>query len=347
MNKKILVVGKFSADPNVYTYATSFYKTFEQLGYDTQYVDCTPQGPLQHTPLINKITGPLAVAHANNRVLQAVKKYNPSLVFILKGQYLTPQSIQAIKASGALVVNFYPDNPFVLWNGNSTEHILKSLPFFDCFLSWSPILKPTLLASGSPHICSFPFAYDENIYNDKQLLLGTNKPDKTVDVCFIGTWEPEREALLEKAILRLPSVSFGIWGNRWHEHTQSPHIKKFLMGNAIYKESMTSIYQRSKIILNILRAQNAHAHNMRTFEVPATKSFLLTERTQQQAELFFKENYSITCFTGIDELVEKINTYLHDTLARKLISERSFVAAQEYTLHKQLRHYINQCPALR
>jgi spore maturation protein CgeB len=119
------------------------------------------------------------------------------------------------------------------------------------------------------------------------------------------------------------------------------------MGNAIYKETMTSIYQRSKIILNFLRTQNAHAHNMRTFEVPATKSFLLTERTEQQAELFLKENYSIACFAGIDELVEKINTYLHDTLARELISERSFVAAQEYTLHKQLRNYIDQCPALR
>ncbi|MBM3893529.1 glycosyltransferase [Candidatus Dependentiae bacterium] len=346
MNKKILVVGKFSADPTIYTYATSFYKTFQQLNYDTTYVDCSPTSPLQQTPLINNIARPLAIARANKSVLHAVYAHSPSLVFILKGQHLTPRTIQAIKATGARVVNFYPDNPFALWNGNSTAYILQSLPLFNCFLSWSPVLTPALLAAGSPHVCAFPFAYDQSIYNDNNASLTPFSSD-VVDVCFIGTWEPEREKVLEQAIVRLPHASFGIWGNQWQEHAQSPHIKKYIKGNAVYEQTMTSIYKRSKIILNFLRAQNAHAHNMRTFEVPATKSFLLTEHTQQQAELFFKENYSIACFTGIDELVEKINTYLHDAPSRNRISERSFIAAQEYTLHTQLARYIDQCPALR
>ncbi len=356
MNKKVLIVGKFSTDPNIYTYASSFYKTFQLLGYETAQVDCSPVGPFQNTPVINKIALPLAIAGINKTILAAVKQHSPSLVFILKGQHITPRTIAAIKSAGARVVNFYPDNPYALWNGNSTESILKSLPLFDCFLSWSPILTPALLASGSPHVCSFPFAYDDTIYNDKQKphILSSSKDNaqrarenEQIDICFIGTWEPEREAFLEQAIMRLPNVTFGIWGNGWHEHATSSHIKKHLMGKAIYADAMIDIYKKSKIILNLLRAQNAHAHNMRTFEVPATKSFLLTERTDQQSKLFFQEDYSIACFEGIDELVEKINTYLHDTQARETMSERSFVAAQHYTLQKQLHHYLEECPALR
>ncbi len=379
MNKSVLVVGNFNPDPSIYTYARSFYKTFKQLGFPTNYVDCVPHVFLENVKIINKITTPLATAIANQQVVQAVKQHRPELVFIIKGQHLAPRTIQAIKATGARVVNFYPDSPFALWNNNSTAAVLQSLPLFDCFLSWSPILTPALLASGSKHVCSFPFAYDETIYHDhtplfhpfgapfdnlrvsgeakNSLLLSLSKDEaqrarkselrEQIDVCFIGTWEPAREAMLEVLITRLPNVSFAIWGNRWQEHAQSLLIKKWLKGNAVYAKQMVSIYKNTKIILNFLRDQNAGAHNMRTFEVPATKSFLLTERTDQQARVFFQENYSIACFSGIDELIEKINTYLHDSEARTIISERGFIAAQDYTLSKQLLNYVEHCPALR
>ena len=38
--KKILVVGYFSSDPNVYTYAISFYNTFQKLDYCVEKFNC-------------------------------------------------------------------------------------------------------------------------------------------------------------------------------------------------------------------------------------------------------------------------------------------------------------------
>ncbi len=344
MSKRILVVGNFNPDPTIYTYARSFFSTFEQLGFATAYVDCLPRSAGHQLPYLNKILQPVANVLANKRVIQAAAKHCPDVVFIIKGHNLLPSTIQAVKKTGPMVVNFYPDNPFALWNNNGTAAVLKSLPLFDCFLSWSPILTPCLLASGVKHVCPFPFAYDETIYNSTPPLQITTAP---IDVCFIGTWEPAREVFLAEVINRLPGVSFGIWGNLWQEHAQAPGVKKWLRGKAIYAHEMTSIYKNALIVLNFLRDQNSHAHNMRTFEVPATKSFLLTERTEQQAAIFFQENYSIACFSGIDELTEKIKTYLHDTDARIIMSERSFVAAQDYTLSKQLLNYMEHCPALR
>ena len=37
---KILLVSKFSNNPEVYTYASSFYKALQKLGYDVETFNC-------------------------------------------------------------------------------------------------------------------------------------------------------------------------------------------------------------------------------------------------------------------------------------------------------------------
>jgi spore maturation protein CgeB len=75
---------------------------------------------------------------------------------------------------------------------------------------------------------------------------------------------------------------------------------------------------------------------MRTIEVAACKSFLLTERTKDQAELLFKEGVSIECFEGIDELVSKINFYLSNHSVRATITQNGYEEAQKYSIENLL-----------
>jgi spore maturation protein CgeB len=347
MNKKVLVIGAFSSNPTVYTYASSFYKAFQNLGFDTTYINYRQPIAMATIVGINRITATFATMQAQKKILAAVKKHMPWLVFILKGECITPATIRAIKQTGARVVNFYPDNPFALWNNNSTELVLKSLPLFDCFLSWSQSLTPALLASGSRHICPFPFAFDSNIFHANYTFTPTELATYASDVCFVGTWEPKREQLLSHAIAHMPHVSFAIWGNDWKKNAVSPHIKKSLRGSAIYGKEMLLACQAAKISLNILRDQNAESHNMRSFEIPASNIFMLSERSSELTEKIFTEEHSIASFSGKDQLIKQINYYLEAPKKRKYIAQAAHKIVAAYALEKQLSDYLRTCPVLR
>ena len=79
---------------------------------------------------------------------------------------------------------------------------------------------------------------------------------------------------------------------------------------------------------------------MRTIEVPASKTFLLTERTKEQAEILFSEGRSIECFADIDELIRKINFYLTNDLQRNKIVDAGFEKVKEYEIQKQLEKFL-------
>lgn len=346
MNNKVLVVGAFSNDPAIYTYATSFYKTFQHLGFDTNYVNYRKPILLTTIPGINRITAAWAARSANNQIIASVKEHRPWLVFILKGESITPETLREIKKNCVRVVNFYPDNPFSLWNGNSTELILKSLPLYDCMLSWSDSLTPALLASGCNHVCNFPFAFDEEIFQTDYQPSSAELKAYASDVCFIGTWDPKREQLLNYAISKLPHLSFGIWGNHWQTKAQSSLVKKHIRGDAIYGQEMIIASHASKITLNIMRDQNSNAHNMRSFEIPAIKAFCLTEHTKQLTEVFFQEGFSIASFHNKEELVAQIEYYLKHDTKRILIANNAHKIAKNYTLKTQLSLYLKTCPTL-
>lgn len=342
MNKKIVIVGALSKDPSVYCYAQSFYTTLKTLGYSACLINYRPQAVFKNMPVFAHLSKYVATKLANLRILRIVRKMRPWLVLIIKGETLCPKTIRVIKSTGALVINAYPDNPFALWNGNSTASLLQSLPLFDCFLSWSEDIAKTLLLSGCRHVCLFPFAFDSTIFNNEYDLSQHELEDYTSDVCFIGTWEPKREHYLDYAIAKLPEVTFKIWGNHWHKNVTSKRVREKLQGNAIYGKEMILASRAATINLNFLRSQNAGAHNMRSLEIPAIQAFLLAEGPQKNSTLPLLSAF----FTGQEELVTQIQYYLDNKKERTSITKTAYSEAQKYALIKQLPQYLASCPAL-
>lgn len=339
--KKILLVGSFSQDPSIYTYAHSFQRALQGLEFDVQTFN-THTKPSRLNWLKN-----FSLNHLNARLLKTVRKTKPDLVFLLKAQHITPQALEKIKTFGCRLTNFYPDNPFTLWNGNSTPHVLNSFRLYDCFMSWSPILEPALQSAGCAHTCFFPFSYDHTIFESALAFKPDDYKPFASDVCFVGTWEPERQQWLASLIEKLPYINLAIWGNEWKENCHNPQLKKALRGPAIYQHDMIKAFRATKIVLNFIRQQNKSAHNMRTFEAPASGAFLLTERSHQQATEFFVGGESIECFGSHEELADKVELYLNNPFKRKAIAQAGMQIAQDFTLTKQLHRYLSTCPALK
>jgi hypothetical protein len=334
----VLLVGKFSLDPAVYTYPSSFIPALQE---------CSERVTLFNTdtadaPFIEKISSRFTPLHTlithqlfNKRLLNAVHAARPDIIFIIKGVRIGATMLRTIKRRypHCRIIHFYPDNPFCLWNGNSNAAVLAGLPFIDLFLIWSKQLIPIIRSAGCQRVNYFPFAYDETIYHPIQA-----PATYSYDAIFVGTWDTQREQLLTALVTSLPWLKLAIWGNRWHTHlpATSP-LHRFLQGSAIYKEELITAFAASKIVLNFIRPQNLEAHNMRTFEALATGCFLLTQKTAEQSQIPFIEDSNIACFSDADDLIKKIAFYVNQDSLRKAIALRGLELAEKFTLRAQIR----------
>jgi spore maturation protein CgeB len=341
MNKKIMLVGEYVQGAAVYSYE----RVLKALGYEVLSFDCKKRYfPFLSTwPRLNYIFSCINTVINNYRFRWAVGRNRPEFVFLAKGETISYKSLRFVKRFKIVLINFYPDNPFAVWNGNSNADVLRSLPLYDHFLIWSKMLVPALESAGAQQVHYFPFAYEAAIFPTEIEITQEQKNCFTSDVCFVGTWDPDRERWLTALCERLPEIDIAIWGNDWLEKLalHSP-VRKRVRGTALYGTEMIAIFRCAKIVLNFIRRQNMSSHNMRTFEVPASGAFLLTERTYEQAEFLFKENESIACFSSIDELVEKIRFFCSDEDARQKIATKSHEAVAAYQLHTRFEQFFNQ-----
>lgn len=340
MDYKVLVVGEFSPDPDVYTYATSFVRAFKKLGYETESFNTKASyipGVSKNYYLMNRFERFFSLNRMNHLLATLTKKNSFDLVFFMKPDVIKPATLHRIREHTGKMISFYPDNPFVVWNGNSNADVLAGLPVFDNYLMWSLGLIDPLYAAGAKQVTYFPFGFDAGYLGPRVETPSTH----TFDTCFMGTWEPDRAQWLEELVKRMPEIRLGVWGNLWDEHlsVDSP-VRAFLQGPAHYGKKMLEAFASSAIILNFIRQQNRGSHNMRTFEVPASGAFLLTERTYEQAEYLFTENESIACFSTPDELAEKIRYFLKNTEERKRIAHAGFERAQRYELTSLLKNVL-------
>lgn len=339
----ILVVGAIDNNPTIYTYASSFYTTFVRMGYQNTTFFNLRQSfiPLVGYASLMQLPGPLQQLnnHLLNKALIAyVRRNKPSLIFCIKAHTLFPETLIELKKYGnPLLIHFYPDNPFVCWNGNSNQRVLEALPLFDTFLIWSEMLMQPLLSAGCTNVQYFPFAFDAHLFNQAITITVADRALYQSDISFIGTWDQERAQWLEALAHRCPSRTIAIWGNMWLQKlsVRSP-LRQCYRGPAMYGSAMIKALRLSAVNLNFIRTQNATSHNMRTLEIPASKAFMLTQRTEEQARKLFTEGKNIVCFESLDELEEKVVRYLGRQEERAIITQLAWEHAQNYTLEDQL-----------
>lgn len=330
--RKIMLVGAFSKNKNIYTYTSSFERVLQGLGYIVEKFNYRKiYSPfLKLTPSINeKIT--------NYEFKKLALKFKPDLILIIKGETISPKTLIKIKNStNSLIVNFYPDNPFVFWNGNSNKNVILSFPYYDSMMTWSKILEPSLISAGAKKTYYFPFCYDDNLFKNDE----SQNYNYLYDAIFVGTWDIERQEWLEKLISKTNNLKLAIFGNEWRKHITNSPLIKFFKGEAVYERNMFKAFKESKIVLNFIRKQNYESHNMRTMEALASKSLLLTERTIEQSQILFKENEHLICFSNIEELISQINFYLDKDHERNKIATAGFNAVKQYSLQNRIPDLI-------
>ena len=328
-NKKILLVGQFSKNPDVYCYADSFLKSLKRLGHS---VDIFSYYPSFKVNMLSRSYAFFWRFSINIQLIISCLWYRPDTLFVLKGEPLFAKNVAWLKKIfGVKVIWFYPDSPFIFWNGNSNSQMLKVLPFVDLYLCWSKRLVDLLFHAGAPSVEYFPFGFDPDIFLKK--VVTDQEELQNIDVLFIGTWSKERESWLTMLVEKKPEIELIIIGTGWKERRHERYLlTSYIFGDALPVDQMVEYFSKAKIVLNFLRPQNFDSHNMRSLEVPATGNFLLAERSYEHSVSLFEEDKEIVCFSTVDELIEKIEYYISHDEKRLEIARNAHARAKNYSL---------------
>jgi glycosyltransferase involved in cell wall biosynthesis len=257
-----------------------------------------------------------------NEFIKLALESRPDLILVLKGWFFSPKTIVALRRQlpNTIFFCFNPDNPFNTWHsGSNNAWITNSIPFYDAYFIWGKFLLERIKQKGVACVEYLPFAFDpEQDYPvqpdaEERKRLGN-------DVVFYGSWDKEREFWLRELL----DFDLGIWGdNYWISRCKDRRLKKCYRGNAGQGEFLSKILASSKISINILRLQNKTSHNMRTFETPARRGFMLSE-SSQEARDFFKEGEEAAYFSSPAQLREKTRYYLDHDQERQAIAEAGY-----------------------
>ena len=254
-----------------------------------------------------------------NKLIKEIYFIKPDILFVIKGFYYSPGFIKKIKSikPSIKLLHFNPDNSFNTWHfGNSNKWIRSSIYLYDIHFTWGQFLIKKLSEYGAKKVYYLPFACDLKLHQPEEI----NKVNSEFygsDIAFIGTWDEEREWLLNQLL----EYDLKIWGDGWHKANKN--IQKKWQKIHVSGTDFSKVCANSKINLNIIRKQNKPAHNMRTFEIPASKGFVISNRTNEINKIYI-ENEEIICFDSVNELHNKIKYYLEENELRNSISVNAY-----------------------
>jgi spore maturation protein CgeB len=110
-----------------------------------------------------------------------------------------------------------------------------------------------------------------------------------------------------------------LYGSYWERYSKT---KLHTKGQANVSTLRNAI-QSAKIALCIVRRANRDGHCMRTFEVPAIGTCMLTEDTAEHREIFGQEGDAVVYFNNLAEMVQKTSWLLGHDEERKRLAENA------------------------
>jgi spore maturation protein CgeB len=309
---RVLIVGEEAPG----ALADSYARAFCSLGAEVARL-CTRRGarlgvPGAGTRAGRRLLAPLAARALNRRVRRAAGE-GADLVLVVKGAELEAATVAALRReTGAPVVNVYPDDPFSTLRSNRLRHGPAVLREYTRCFTFARHLVDAYARAGAA-VSYLPFAWDEHLHAPRAAPEGA----ETLDAVFVGNLDAERIRWLEA----VDPARLAVFG----EHTRAAlprgsRLARARFFPAVYGPDMAALLARSRISLNVMRAQNAASHNMRSWESPACGAFTLSQRTAELAELF-RDGEEVALAATPAELGEAVEHWL----ARP--AERARVAA--------------------
>jgi spore maturation protein CgeB len=136
-----------------------------------------------------------------------------------------------------------------------------------------------------------------------------------------------------------------IFGSRWDRHRplMSAQLQERVHSRQVWGEELHGLLHGSRIVLNITRTDFHGAEtglNLRIFEALAAGCFLLTDYCDELKDLF-RLGEEIETYRSSNELVEKVDYYLHNDDQRRSIANCGHARfCRDFTWQARVREFL-------
>ena len=321
---KIIIVGSYRWE----IYAPAFADAFESLGHQVLRLDYENYH-LKHNNFVANILNRvqdrylygIIVSRFNSDIVKSVRRFNPDLVFLYRCYHVYDSTICEI-SKWTTVFSYNNDDPF---SG------IPSKSFYRRNISNS-------------RYCSLNYVYRKKNIDD-YVSLGINNTKvllpyylakknyaiegmkRDIPIVYMGHWENDgRDNIIKNMIeAGLPVFVFGdiSWSKSQYYDLIKGHLFPPKYGKD-YNETMN----RAKIALVFLSQINHDKYTRRCFEIPATKTLMISPYTDEMLSLF-PENEAAVYYENSTDLIHKCQNLLSDDNQIHQIAEGGFSRLQE------------------
>lgn len=292
--------------------------------------------------ILKRVTLPLQNWNAGYLLREHLKVVNRSydLIIVFKGMALSRKALEAARSfsRNSIWININPDDPFNIQSrGFSNQNVMDCLSFYDVYCIWAKGLVQKLLTHGCKSVLHLPFGFDTDYHQPEK---NRFSPQKDLAISFVGTWDKERENTMKQ----ISEFDLKIYGNHWNRISRKSILKtKDIEARNIFGQELQSVMSRSLVSINMLRPQNFNYHNMRTFEIPAMRTFMLSTRSDEQLD-FFKEGIEAEYYSSCEELKDKLRFYLCNQSKIESIAKAGYERCMEsgYSYNERARFLLDQ-----
>ncbi|MEQ1844976.1 MAG: glycosyltransferase [Nitrospira sp.] len=348
---KVLIVGDWHSE----LHEEAVFRALKQLGHDPirfgwhEYFKPNSRLSTMLRPFYkaqNKyLLGPI-VSKINLDIEELVKRQRPDLVFFYRGTHILPDTLRAIRrvSPRPIVVSYNNDDPFSprqprwLW-----RHFMASLPECDLVLAYRHHNIKNLLLAGAKRVELLRSWFIPERNHPVTLTDGEYRRYGS-DVVFVGHYESdERVAYLEEVVrkgwrLRLFGPGYD-WDPVVHRSAQLRGLEPVRL---VWGEEYNLALCGAKIALCFLSKLNRDTYTRRCFEIPATRTLMLAEYTDDLATLF-REGEEVEFFRNREEMIAKISRYLSDEERRLAVAEAGYrrVLADGHDVASRMRQLMS------
>ena len=247
-----------------------------------------------------RLQDPAVYRRANHQLIAECRATKPDVVWVFKGIELMPNTISAIKAIGAVVVNYNPDHPYIRTSiTHGGRNVADAVSRYDLYFTYHRGLVEQLKPSSVwlPFGFHLPEADYEAIREGKEI----------ERACFVGTVDRQRaELLIDLAATGIP---IDVYGPRNRYARKLHGTPRLSLHDTVFDLDFWRILRSYRVQLNFFREHNYDSHNQRTFEVPASGGILLTPDTAEQRE-FFEVGSEVHFYGSTDDMRAKLDALL-------------------------------------
>ena len=258
---------------------------------------------------------PARLRQFSKEILKECMEFEPNWILCTGLTPIDEETLEQIGKLGIWRMNYLTDDP---WNpAHRAPWFMKAMPFYDHIFTPRKANINDLMKHGCRRVSYLPFAYAPRKHFKELPAASKDNAGFGHDVIFAGAADKNRISYIS-SIIRA-GFKLGLYGIYWERY---PLTKQYASGE-VDVETFRKAINGSRIALGLVRRANRDGNAMRTFEIPAIGTCMLTEDTREHRDIFGKDGENVLYFKNEDEMIKKIKFLLNNPIKREQLADNA------------------------